>query len=223
VHQFARTGRLTRLDLVPANETDSSHYLFLYEAAGHLTEEQTVEADGHVLYRKVYRYVMDEEGRPVAVVAATEEGALAQAEFNFYDRRGLLTESVEFSGSGTAEKSLYDVRGNLVYAARYFHGRLVLESTHHHGPLGRLRESRFYAGDGTMMRKDSFRYNDAGRRVEQQSEFYHNSHLRKSVVSYEFDRAGNWITETVQRWTEKNGTVALTETTVSRERQITYY
>ncbi len=223
IHQFDRSGRLTRLDLFPTHEADSSRYVFLYDATGRLSEEHTIEADGHVLYKKVYRYVMDERGRPSAVVAATEEGALAHAEFSFYDDRGVLTESIEISGSGAAEKSLFDVRGNLVYTARYFHGRLVLEATHHHGPLGRLKESQFYAGDGGLMRRDTYRYNDAGQRIEQVSEFYKHSHLRKSVVTYEFDQAGNWITETIQRWTDKNGTVTLTETTVSRERQITYY
>jgi len=223
VHQFDRNGRLIRIELFPAQESNSSQYVFQYDASGRLTEEQTLEADGRVLYRKLYRYATDDRGRLVAVVAATEEGALAHAEFSFYDNRGMLAESVEFSGGGAAERSLYDVRGNLVYAARYFHGRLVLEATHHHGPLGRLIESRFYAGDGSLMRKDTYRYNEAGQRIEQQSEFYRSSHLRKSVVSYEFDQGGNWITETVQRWTEKNGTVALTETTMSRERQISYY
>ena len=223
IHHFDRNGRLTRLELFPTREADSSQYVFLYDASDRLTEEHTIEADGHVLYKKIYRYVIDERGRQVAVVAATEDGALAHAEFSFYDDRGLLAETIEFSGSGAVEKSLYDVRSNLVYTARYYQGRLVLEATHHHSPLDRLRESRFYAADGTLIRKDQFRYNEAGARVEQQSEFFRNSHLRKSVVSYDFDQTGNWTTETIQRWTEKNGTVSLSETMVSRERQITYY
>jgi hypothetical protein len=223
VHQFDRNGRLVEVELVPANEADLSHYVFRYDAAGRLIEEDSVEADGHVLYKKLYRYGNDERGRESAVVAATEDGALAHADFSLYDDRGVLMEEVGISGSGIAEKSLYDVRGNLVYTARYFQGKLVLEATHHHGPLGRLKESRFYAGDGSLMRKDFYRYNEAGHRVEQQSEFMRSTHLRKSVVTYEIDQAGNWTKETVQRWTDKNGAVSLSETTVSRERQITYY
>jgi hypothetical protein len=42
-------------------------------------------------------------------------------------------------------------------------------------------------------------------------------------VTYEFDLADNWIKETVQRWSLKNGAMILTETLVSRERTITYY
>jgi hypothetical protein len=113
-------------------------------------------------------------------------------------------------------KSLYDVRSYPVDTTRYHHGRLVLEATHHHSPPGRLRDSRFYTGDGSLMRKDSCRYNESGQRVELQSEFYRSSHLCTSVVSYEFDRAGNRIVEPVQRWTDKNGAVAPTETIVSR-------
>jgi hypothetical protein len=97
------------------------------------------------------------------------------------------------------------------------------EATHYHSPLGRLKESRFYGPDGELMRKDLYRYNQAGQRVEQQSEFYHQSHLRKAVFIYEYDHVGNWIKETVQRWSDKNGSVAPVETVVNRERIITYY
>ena len=128
-----------------------------------------------------------------------------------------------FTGQGIAEKSLYDVRGNLIYHARYLQGRLVLEATHHYGPIGRLKESRFYGNDGELMRKDQYRYDQAGNRVEQVSEFYRQSHLKKSIISYEFDQTGNWTKETVQRWSDKNGVPLLTESVVSREREISYY
>lgn len=223
IHHFDHDGRLTKVELFPTQETDSVQYRLSYDAVGRVTEEQTIKPDGHVLYKKIYRYGFDEQGRQVAVIAATDDGQLAHAEFNLYDERGVLTEDLAITGNGTVEKSLYDIRGKLIYLARYFQGRLVLESTHHHGPLGRLKESRFYSGDGTLMRKDGYRYNDAGQRIEQQSEFFRSAHLRKSVVTYEFDAAGNWTKETIQRWTEKNGALALLETVVSRERQITYH
>ena len=223
VHHFDREGRLRTVELFPTQESDSAQYHLSYDEAGRVTEEQTVEPDGHVLYKKIYRYGFDEQGRQVAAIAVTEDGQLAHAEFDLYDERGLLTEDLAITGNGTVEKSLYDVRGKLVYLARYFQGKLVLESTYRHGPLGRLKESRFYSGDGTLMRSDSYRYNDAGQRIEQQSEFFRSAHLRKSVVTYEFDAAGNWTKETIQRWAEKNGTLSHLETVVSRERQITYY
>jgi YD repeat-containing protein len=223
IHHFDRDGHLTKVELFPSQETGPAQYRLSYDDAGRVTEEQTIEPDGHVLYRKVYRYGFDEQGRQVAMIAATDEGQLAYAEFNLYDERGVLTEDLAITGNGTVEKALYDIGGKLVYLARYFQGRLVMESTHHHGPLGRLRESRFYSGDGTLMRKDVYRYNDAGQRIEQVSEFFRSAHLRKSVVIYEFDTAGNWTKETIQRWAEKNGVLALMETVVSRERQITYY
>jgi len=223
IHHFDHDGRLTKVDLFPTQETDSVQYQLSYDAAGRVAEEHTIKPDGHALYKKVYRYGLDERGRQVAVIAATDDGQLAHAEFNVYDERGVLTEDLAITGNGTVEKSLYDIRGKLIYLARYFQGRLVLESTHHHGPLGRLKESRFYSGEGTLMRKDGYRYNDAGQRIEQQSEFFRGPHLRKSVVTYEFDAAGNWTKEIIQRWTEKNGTLEPLETVVSRERQITYY
>ncbi len=223
LHHFDRDGRLTKVELFPTQEADSAQYRLSYDDAGRVTEEQTVEPDGHALYKKIYRYGFDEQGRQVAMIAATDDGELAHAEFNLYDERGVVTEDLAITGNGTVEKSLYDIRGKLVYLARYFQGRLVLESTHHYGPLGRLTESRVYSGDGILMRKDVYRYNDAGLRIEQQSEFFRSAHLRRSVVTYEFDTVGNWTKETIQRWTEKNGALSLMETVVSRERQITYH
>jgi hypothetical protein len=222
-HQFDRQGQLIHLELIPTNETDSARYLFLHDEAGRVVEEQTFEPDGTLAYRKLFRYGVDEQGRQTAQVAATEKGDLAHADFAIYDDRGLLAEELTVTGQGVAEKSLYDVRGSLIYNARYFQGRLMLEATHYHSPLGRLKESRFYGSDGELMRKDLYRYNQAGQRGEQQSEFYHQSHLRRAVFTYEFDHVGNWIKETVQRWSDKNGTVAPIQTVVSRERIITYY
>jgi len=222
-HLFDRDGRLTALELLSPKETDSARYAYQYDQQGRLVEEQTFEPDGQVAYRKLFRYGFDERGRPSVQIAATDTGVLAHAVFFLYDNRGLLSEEVMITGQGVAEKSLYDVRGGLVYNARYFQGRLMLEATHVYGPLGRLRESRFYGADGALMRKDVYRHDQSGNRVEQLSEFYRQSHLKKSVVTYEFDQAGNWVKETIQRWTDKNGSVALTETVVSRERAITYY
>jgi len=222
-HQFDRNGLLTSLELFQANGTDSTRYVFLHDATGRVIEEQTFEPDGTVAYKKIFRYGIDEWGRQTALVAATDTGAFTYAEFAIYDSRGFLTEGLSISSQGAIEKSLFDVRGNLVYHARYYQGKLVQEATHHHSPLGRLKESRYYGSDGDLIRKDFYRYNEAGQRIEQQSEIFHQSHLRQSVVTFEFDRAGNWIKETVQQWTDKSGSLALSETVVSGERILTYY
>lgn len=223
VHHFDRDGHLAKVELFPTQEAGSAQYRLSYDETGRVIEEQTIKPDGHVLYKKIYRYGFDEQHRQVAMIAATDDGQLAHAEFNLYDERGVLSEDLAITGNGTIEKSLYDISGKLVYLARYFQGRLVMESTYHYGPFGRLLDSQFYSGDGALMRKDVYRYNEAGQRTEQQSEFFRSVYLRKSVAAYEFDAAGNWTKETIQRWTEKSGALTLAETVVSRERQITYY
>jgi hypothetical protein len=222
-HQFDHEGRLTILELHPVHQAGAVRYAYLHDWAGRLIEEETFEPDGALVSRKLYRYAMDDRDRPSARVAVTEEGTFAHVEFTFYDGRGLLSEEVMVTAQGVAEKSLFDARGNLLYHARYFHGRLVLEASHHYDPLDRLKESRFYASDGERMRTDRYGYDQAGHRVEQTSEYLHQSQLRKSIAVYESDQAGNWTKETMQRWPTKNGAAALTGTTVTRERIITYY
>jgi antitoxin component YwqK of YwqJK toxin-antitoxin module len=222
-HHFDRNGLLTSLELSPTNGTDSARYVFLHDATGRVVEEQTFEPNGTLIYKRIFRYGLDEQGRQTALVAATDTGAFTHAEFEIYDHRGFLAEELYISGHGAIEKSLFDVRGNLVYQARYYEGKLVQEATHHYSPLGRLKESRHYGLDGELMRRDLYRYNETGQRIEQHSEIFRQSHLRKSVVTFEFDYAGNWIKETIQQWTDKGGSLALTETVVSRERILTYY
>jgi antitoxin component YwqK of YwqJK toxin-antitoxin module len=222
-HHFDRNGLLTSLELSPTNGTDSARYVFLHDATGRVIEEQTFEPNGRLIYKKIFRYGLDEQGRQTALVAATDTGAFTHAEFEIYDHRGFLAEELYISGHGAIEKSLFDVRGNLVYQARYYEGKLVQEATHHYSPLGRLKESRHYGLDGELMRRDLYRYNETGQRIEQHSEIFRQSHLRKSVVTFEFDHAGNWIKETIQQWTDKGGSLALIETVVTRERILTYY
>jgi YD repeat-containing protein len=222
-HQFDRDGQLTSIELLPLNQAGAVRYVYLYDKTGRLLEEQTFEPDGTVASRKLFGYGVDDQGRPSAQVAVTDQGLFAQVEFSFYDRRGLLSEEIMVTAQGVAEKSLFDVRGHLIYHSRYYQGRLVLEATHHYDTVDRLKESRFYGSDGDPMRTDRYRYDQAGRRIEQSSDYFRQPRLRKSVVTYEFDHIGNWIKETVQRWSVKHGAMTTTETLVSRERMITYY
>jgi len=223
-HQFDREGRVTVLELLPVHEAAGAvKYVYLYDEIGRLSEEKSFQPDGTVASRKLFVYGIDEQGRPSAQVAVTDHGQFAQAEFFFYDRKGLLSEEIMVTAHGGAEKNLFDARGNLIYHARYFQRRLVLEATHHYDPLDRLKESRFYGGDGEPTRRDHYRYDHAGHRIEQLSEYVRQSHLRKTIMTYEFDPSGDWVKETAQRWTLKNGAIAPTETLVTRERTITYY
>jgi hypothetical protein len=222
-HQFDRDGRLTMLELQPLNQIGAVRYAYEYDAGGRLIEEATFEPDGAVAYRKTFRYGLNDQGRPSAHVAVSDDGMFVEAEFSSYDRRGWLSEELMVTAQGVAEKSLFDARGNLLYHARFFQGRLVLEATYHYDPLDRLNEGRFYGSDGQRLRTDRYRYDQAGHRIEQTTEYLRQSHLRKSVVSYEFDAGGNWIKETIQRWSKKDGSIALTETVASRERTVVYY
>jgi hypothetical protein len=223
-HQFDRDGRLTALELLPGHEAGGAvRYLYVYDERGRMTEEQIFEPNGSVASRKLFRYGVDDQGRLSARVAVTDQGLFMQADFSFYDRRGLLAEELTVTAQGMSEKALFDVRGDLVYHARYVQRRLVLEATHHYDALGRLSESRFYGTDGGPLRRDQYRYDQAGHRIEQSSEYLRRSHLRKSVVSYELDATGNWISETTRRWSLKNGAIAPTESLVTRERTVLYY
>lgn len=104
--EFDRKGHLTSLELLPARQAAGGvRYVYTYDESGRLTEEETFEPDGRVASRKLFRYGIDGKGRPSAQVAVTEEGRFAQAEFSFYDRRGLLSEEIMVNAQGLTEKA----------------------------------------------------------------------------------------------------------------------
>jgi hypothetical protein len=107
--EFDREGHLTSLELLPARQAVGAvRYVYMYDESGRLTEEESFEPDGSVASRKWFRYGIDDQGRPSAQVAVTEQGRFAQAEFSFYDRRGLLSEEIMVTAQGVTEKILFD-------------------------------------------------------------------------------------------------------------------
>ena len=75
--EFDREGHLTSLELLPARQAAGAvRYVYMYDESGRLTEEETFEPDGSVASLKLFRYGIDEQGRPSAQVAVTEQGAV---------------------------------------------------------------------------------------------------------------------------------------------------
>ena len=217
------SGSLAELVLHAALENDTGKTVFTHDALGHVQEERVYEADGSLVSKKLYRYSYDHGGNESAIVAATEGGAFVHALFSQYDARGNLTEELYVSGDGALDRSLFDVRGDVVYTARYHNGRLMFETVNRYDPHRHLRESRVYGAEGSLIRKDQFRYTETGIRIQETSEFYLSHHVGKLVTMYDLDSTGNWVKETITRWIVKDGGMKPTDSVVNRERTITYY
>lgn len=200
-----------------------SKAIFTYDDQGLAKEELNYGDDGGLVYRKLFNFGFHEDGKPAAMVAATDDGSYAHSEFWIYDNRGNLAEKIYFTG-GFTDKSIFDVQGKVIYAIRYRGDTILFESVKHYNFKGELAESLYYKADGSLSRKDQYKYDEASRQIEEYSDFYkHYFGLRKSLTRYEFDTYGNWVRQTVEQWADKTDITKPVPAEVIQERIISYY
>ena len=159
------------------------------------------------------------------MVAAMADGSYAHSEFWIYDDRGNLAAKIYFTSHDDVSKSLFDVRGRVVYANRFRGKAMMFESIKHYNVKGELIESLSYADNGSLIRKDQYAYDEAGRQIEESSEFYSNhfAGLRKALTRFKLDAHGNWVSKTVEEWAIKADITKPAPTEFLQERRISYY
>ena len=213
-----------KLNLKFANRDDRSKSIFTYDDRGLPKEELQYGDDGALISRKLFRFSFNEEGKPSEMVAAVDDGSYAHSEFWIYDDRGNLSAKIYFTGHDFIDKSLFDVSGKVVYAIRYRGNRILFESVKHYSFNRELVESLYFAEDGSLTRKDHYKYDEAGRQIEENSELYNNYFgLRKTRTRYEFDTYGNWVRQTVEQWADGIDITDPVPAKVTHERIISYY
>jgi hypothetical protein len=201
-----------------------SKYIFTYDDQGLPKEVLHYGDDGGLVSRKLLSFSFHEDGKPAAMVAATDDGSYNHSEFWIYDNRGNLAERIFFTGGDFVDKSIFDVQGKVIYAIRYRGNVILFESVKHYNFKGELVESLYYKADGSLSRKDQYKYDEAGRQIEESSDFYkHYFGLRKSLTRYEFDTYGNWVRQTVEQWADKTDITKPVPAEVIQERIIRYY
>ncbi len=205
------------------NSESRSKYIFTYDDQG-LSKEVLHYGDaGGLVSRKLLSFGFHQDGKPAAMVATTNNGSYAHSEFWIYDNRGNLAEKIYFTG-GFTDKSIFDAQGKVIYAIRYRGDAILFESVKHYNFKGELAESLYYKADGSLSRKDQYKYDEASRQIEEHSDFYkHYFGLRKSLTRYEFDTYGNWVRQTVEQWADETDITKPVPAEVIRERIISYY
>lgn len=205
------------------NSESRSKYIFTYDDQG-LSKEVLHYGDaGGLVSRKLLSFGFHQDGKPAAMVATTNNGSYAHSEFWIYDNRGNLAEKIYFT-DGFTDKSIFDAQGKVIYAIRYRGDAILFESVKHYNFKGELVESLYYKADGSLSRKDQYKYDEASRQIEEHSDFYkHYFGLRKSLTRYEFDTYGNWVRQTVEQWADETDITKPVPAEVIRERIISYY
>jgi hypothetical protein len=217
-------GRLVETILSGTNPIDTpTRYRFEYDAQGMLMVETAFEPNGSIIYKNTYRYGYDDKGHKSAEVAAAADGTLSHAAFSIYDNRGNLESKIYFAGQLFTDKALFDALGNVIYGVRYRRGSLWFETGNLFGPDGLLRERQTYGADGSLSSRDMLRYDDGGRLIEENSEFFNSPYIQKSVTTYEYDTRGNWTRKLLKRWMKQGNEIKEFDAEVEEERSITYH
>lgn len=200
-----------------------SKTIFTYDNQGLAKEELNYGDDGGLVNRKFFNFSFYEDGRPAAMVASTD-GVYDYSEFWIYDNRGNLAERIYFTGGDFTDKSIFDVQGKVIYAIRYRGDAILFESVKRYNFKGELVESLYYKADGSLSRKDQYKYDEASRQIEESSDFYQNIvGIRKSLTRYEYDAYGNWVRQTVEQWRDGTDITKPVSAEVIQERIISYY
>jgi hypothetical protein len=215
------------IESVTDHKFDSSapptKFIFTYDDQGLAKEELCYGDDGGLVYRKLFSFGFHEDGKPAAMVATTNDGSYAHSEFWIYDSRGHISERIYFTGIFIS-KSIFDVQGKVVYAIRYRGNAISFESVKHYNFKGKLVESLYYNADGSLSSKDQYKYDEAGRQIEESSEFYKDFFgRRKTLTRYELDAYGNWVRQTVEQWAHGTDITKPVPAEVIQERIISYY
>jgi hypothetical protein len=211
-----------------ANSESRSKFIFTYDDQELVKEELCYGDDGALVYRTLFNFSFHEDGKPAAKVAAADDGSYLRSEFWIYDDRGNLAEKIYFTGAGFIDgfidKSIFDVQGKVIYAIRYRGKAIMFESVKHYNLKGELVESLYYKADGSLSRKDQYKYDEASRQMEESSDFYkHYFGLRRTLTRYEFDAYGNWVRQTVEQWAHGTDITKPVPAEVIQERIISYY
>lgn len=219
---YDRTGNLIEAIVYQQHDNSSIRYVFTYNQQGKLQEEIAYEADGTLIYHKLFAYAHDPAGRATAVVAASQEGTFHHAEFSFYDRYGNLSDTVHTDGT-TTSRNLFDVLGHRLYSERYQEGQLLGEFAWTYDNNGKLITLTSYSPNGTVTGKVLHEHDGSGRRIRTTTETIQHGGTNRWITTYEYDSAGNWIKELTR---QEPSTPSDTESAPSQflqERLINYY
>ena len=219
---YDRTGNLIEAVLYRQYESHSTRYVFTYNQQGALQEERAYDAGDTLIYRKLFAYAHDPDGRETAVVAASQDGEFHHVAFSRYDRHGTVSETIHADRAVTS-RNLFDVLGRLLYSGQYREGQLLGESGRDYDSQGRLIALTSYSPDGTVTGKVVHEYDDIGKRIRTTTEVLQHGTASRWTTTYEYDGIGNWIKELTKQEPSISSTTESARSQMLQERLIDYY
>jgi len=228
---------------------------FAYDNSGELIEKSEYRADGSLVRR--YVYTRDKTKRKVEQLVYNADGVLSAKSIDLFDEKGRVTESLDYEADGSLQlKDIFFYDGkdrvNEVISCAYKPDASIVSAIKNdHGEIttidrGKIAMKDTICGEGFLISRDVYAYNNQGNSVERLSYtgdrslisrevivddahertievLIYNPHgaLRSRIIYVrEYDMRGNWIKEIKSKWNFKVSKFEPEEITY---RTITYY
>lgn len=219
---YDRAGNLIESVINDEHDKTSYRYAFTYSQKGMLQEENAYSGDGTLKYRKLFAYGYDADGRKTAVVAASQDGTFKHGEFLIHDSKGLLSESLFYTGS-MIYRSVFDALGHIIYSATFREGQLLYERKWAYDNKGGLIGLFVYSPTGIITGQTRYERDDSGKLVREITEQFADGLKSKWATTYEYDNMGNWIKKSMNQENGGPEGSSKMQSRVVEERVIVYY
>lgn len=181
--------------------------VFSYDPPGVLKEGIEYDYQGTVTFKWVYAH--DPGKKTIEETRYEPTGALFSRSSYHYDEAGNLVEETLLHSHSTN-----DLKWAYVYDEA---GRKIEESFYVVRAQGLLKKT-----ESALDSKSAYSYDAKGNLIEETRYDGAGAVKSKKNYRYEFDAAGNWITQTAREWVTRSGKVSLEPTEVAY-RTITYH
>lgn len=204
-----------------------------YDPKGNRIEENQLYEDIELNFKSVFRY--DPPGVIKEGVEYDYQGTVMFKWVYTHDPAKKTIEETRYEPNGAVfSKSAYhyDDAGNLVEETRlHSHSANDLKWVYVYDEAGRKIEESFYVvraqgllskAESTLDSKQVYAYDAKGNLIEETRYDGAGAVKSKKSYRYEFDAAGNWITQTAREWITRSGKASIEPTEITY-RTITYH
>lgn len=181
--------------------------VFSYDPPGVLKEGIEYDYQGTVMFKWVYAH--DPGQKKIEEIRYEPNGAVFSKSSYHYDEAGNLVEETRLHSH-----SANDLKWAYLYDEA---GRKIEESFYVVRAQGLLNKA-----ESTLDSKLVYAYDAKGNLIEEARYDGAGAVKSKKSYRYEFDAAGNWISQTAREWVTRSGKVSLEPTEVTY-RAMTYY
>jgi len=222
---YSRNGNKSLERNLKPDGTLISRDEYEYDDRSQLKSVTSFDGRGATNKRRTFRQINDSPVRAVEETIVGGDELPSRKVLRFYDAAGRPVEMKDLGSDGKLQERIltsYDSRGKPAEVSFFTEANaLSLRIIFINDAKGNPTETDYYSGDGSPAGKMVFSGDTEKGSDMMMTEYDATENLAgKTHIVNEFDSQGNWIKQTVSKWSPQSGAWEVTEVT---RRTITYY